>query len=52
MKKLLWGTLILVTITGCKTSKHVKCDAYSMQDDIHEVNVESQKKFVTSLEIK
>lgn len=53
MKKLVWGVLLVIGITGCKTAGH-KCDAYGMQeeDDINIENVESQKKFVTTCTIK
>ena len=45
MKKL--GFIILIiTLTGCKSSSH-KCDAYGFQDDdISKENLTSHKKYV------
>lgn len=53
MKKVFIVGGLLLLMVSCKTSKH-KCDAYgdtNIEYDIHQIDIESQKKYnsVTSL---
>lgn len=53
MKRLLYVGGIVFLLVSCKVSKH-KCDAYGDADidDIHELNIESQKKYCSYVIVK
>jgi hypothetical protein len=52
MKKfLVLINLSLLVLTSCKTTSHVKCDAYSINEnneeyDINKIMLENNKKFI------
>lgn len=58
MKKfLVLITLYSVILTSCKTTSHVKCDAYSINNnveeyDIHKIEMEKNKKYSSIVSIK
>jgi hypothetical protein len=56
MKKALFLLVLSLIISSCKSSSHVKCDAYGSVDniefDIEKSNIERQKKYVTTVSIK
>jgi hypothetical protein len=57
MKKILLLLALSIFIGSCKTSQHVKCDAYSQSEtneeyDIHRLNVENAKKYNSIVSIK
>ncbi len=50
-------TLSLMVLTSCKTTSHVKCDAYSINNnieeyDIHKMEIEKNKKYSSIVSIK
>ena len=49
--------LSLLVLTSCKTTSHVKCDAYSINNnieeyDIHKMEIEKNKKYSSFVSIK
>ncbi len=60
MKKNIYPLIVLtsvLTLSSCKTSSHVKCDSYGVNDhidstDIDKIIWESQKKYSTVTSIK
>jgi len=58
MKKfLVLINLSLLVLTSCKTTSHVKCDAYSINEnneeyDINKIMLENNKKYSSFVSIK